>query len=218
MSMLATALNFVMNMDTQLVSLATNYPELIYALLFTVIFCESACILTSFLPGDSLLFAAGSITSLGYMNIYWLVTLLLIAATVGGIINYALGRWVGIHLLKYPRWINPKKVDNAHHFFEKYGANAIIIARFMPIIRSFIPFVIGMVKMNYKKFIFYNAAGAILWIGLLTGAGYFFGNLPMVKAHFGWIIIAIIMISLLPALISYFCRKQPATNKPHPQS
>lgn len=213
MSMLATAFNFVMHMNTQLESLATSYPQLIYALLFAVVFCESAFIIMPFLPGDSLLFAAGSIAAIGYMNIYTLMTILLIAAIVGGAINYALGRWAGKYVLQYQRWINPQRVIEAQQFFDKYGANAVVIARFMPIIRTFTPFVVGMVKMNYKKFIIYNAVGAILWIISLSGAGYFFGNLPMVKAHFGWIIIAIIVISLIPAVINYFCHKQPETNK-----
>ncbi len=204
MSMLAVTFDFIMHMDTQLVNLATNYPQLIYGLLFAVIFCESAFIITPFLPGDSLLFAAGSIAALSYINIYLLILLLLVAAIVGGAINYTLGRWLGEHLLKYFRWIKPKNITDAQHFFDKHGANAIIIARFMPIFRTFTPFIVGMVKMNHKKFTLYNTIGALLWIGLLVGTGYFFGNLPIVKAHFGWIIIAIIVISLLPALINYF--------------
>lgn len=208
MSMFATTINFILHMDTQLQSLATNYPALIYLLLFTVVFCESAFIITPFLPGDSLLFAAGSIAALGYINIYILTLLLLGAAMIGGAINYSLGRLVGKHLPQGNRFINTKRVHEAQLFFNKYGANAVIIARFIPMIRTFTPFVVGFVAMNYKKFMLYNFIGAILWICLLLGAGYFFGNLTVVKDNFGLIIIAIIVISLIPAVVTYLCHRQ----------
>jgi len=210
MSLLTTAVDLIMHLDTHLASLATEQPLWVYGLLFAVVFCESAFIVTPFLPGDSLLFAAGSIAALGYISVSTLVLGLLIAAIGGGIINFGLGRWVGNHLPQGNRWIHKKRLTQAQHFFNKYGANALVMARFVPIIRTFIPFAVGLVNMNHKTFNSYNAIGALLWIGIVVGTGYFFGNIPMVKTHFGWVIIAIIVISLLPAIISFvYHRYQP---------
>lgn len=206
MSALSVAINFIMHMDTELEQLAQQYHQLIYALLFTVIFCESAFIITPFLPGDSLLFAAGSIAALAYLNIYLLILLLLIAAVIGGSINYTIGRWFGTWLCKHTSLVKPKRIEEAKQFFDKYGANAVIIARFIPIIRSFIPFVVGLVNMSHKKFVVYNIIGALLWILLLTCLGYFFGNIPTVKAHFGLVIIAIIVISFIPVAYSFLIK------------
>lgn len=204
MAVLAQAVDLIMHLDTHLGSLAQSYNTWVYALLFGIVFCESAFIITPFLPGDSLLFAAGSIAALGYIHIDLLIVLLLIAAISGGSINYWLGRLLGKHMPKHGRWIKRQHITNAHDFFEKYGANAVIIARFVPIIRTFVPFVAGFANMTFKKFSCYNAIGAFIWVLLLTGAGYFFGNLPMVKAHFGWIVIAIIIISLIPTAVSLY--------------
>ena len=173
--------------------------------MFIIIFLETGLVVTPFLPGDSLLFAAGAFAALGALDMTWLFVLLSIAAIGGDTVNYWIGAYVGpkvFHKEKV-RFLNREYLDRTHQFYEKYGGKTIIIARFVPIIRTFAPFVAGIGSMTYWKFISYNVIGGIAWIVLCTLAGYFFGNLPIVKENFSLVILAIIIISILPGIIEY---------------
>ncbi|WP_434777323.1 DedA family protein [Neisseria sp. Ec49-e6-T10] len=202
MEFLTSIVDFFLHIDQHLDTLSSQYGSWIYAILFLVIFCETGLVVTPFLPGDSLLFAAGSIAALGTsMDIHIMVLLLTTAAILGDTVNYAIGRFVGLKLFKpNSRFFKQSHLDKTHAFYEKYGGKAIIFARFMPIIRTFAPFVAGVGKMTYGKFFLYNVIGAILWVFSFSYAGYFFGNLPFVKSNLTLIILAIIVVSILPAV------------------
>jgi membrane-associated protein len=172
----------------------------IYAILFAIIFCETGLVVTPFLPGDSLLFVAGAIAASGQLDVNALFALLASAAFLGNLVNYAIGRWLGKHFFtdSGSRWLNPKHLEKANAFYERHGGVAVIISRFMPIIRTYVPFVAGLAAMQARKYSVYNAVGAVLWVGGLAYAGYFFGNIPWVRGNLTAIIVGIVVVSLLP--------------------
>ena len=205
MELLKTLLDIFLHIDKHLSELIQNYGLWTYLIMFTIIFLETGLVVTPFLPGDSLLFAAGTFAALGALDMMWLFVILSIAAIAGDTVNYWIGAYVGpkvFHKEKV-RFLNKEYLDRTHQFYEKYGGKTIIIARFVPIIRTFAPFVAGIGSMTYWRFISYNVLGGIAWIVLCTLAGFFFGNLPIVKENFSLVILAIIIISILPGVIEY---------------
>ena len=201
--MLASLIDFVLHIDQHLIELTQTYGLWIYAILFLIVFCETGLVVTPFLPGDSLLFAAGAVAALGGMNVHIAAALLLAAAVIGDAINFAIGKYFGKKLFAKPdsRVFKREYLDKTHAFYEKYGGKTIILARFVPIVRTFAPFVAGMGNMHYGRFIRYNIIGALMWVGLLTYAGYFFGELPVVKNNFGLVVIGILVVSVLPMAV-----------------
>ena len=201
--MLASLIDFVLHIDQHLIELTQTYGLWIYAILFLIVFCETGLVVTPFLPGDSLLFAAGAVAALGGMNVHIAAGLLLAAAVIGDAVNFAIGKYFGEKLFAKPdsRVFKREYLDKTHAFYEKYGGKTIILARFVPIVRTFAPFVAGMGDMHYGRFIRYNIIGALMWVGLLTYAGYFFGELPVVKNNFGLVVIGIIVVSVLPMVV-----------------
>jgi len=215
MEFITQIIDIVLHLDTHLYSLVTQYGVWVYAILFLIIFSETGFVVTPFLPGDSLLFAAGAIAASGALDAWWLFLLLSLAAILGNTLNYGIGHLLGpkVFSKESSRFLNRKYLDQAHIFYEKYGGKAIIISRFIPVIRTFAPFVAGIGSMHYARFQFYNIGGAILWVGSLVYAGYLFGNMPWVKDNFGTVIVAIIVISILPAVIEYFRQRSPDKDK-----
>ena len=201
--MLASLIDFVLHIDQHLIELTQTYGLWIYAILFFIVFCETGLVVTPFLPGDSLLFAAGAVAALGGMNVHMAAALLLAAAVIGDAANFAIGKYFGEKLFAKPdsRVFKREYLDKTHAFYEKYGGKTIILARFVPIVRTFAPFVAGMGDMHYGRFIRYNIISALMWVGLLTYAGYFFGELPAVKNNFGLVVIGIIAVSVLPMAV-----------------
>ena len=201
--MFASLIDFVLHIDQHLIELTQTYGLWIYAILFLIVFCETGLVVTPFLPGDSLLFAAGAVAALGGMNVHIAAALLLAAAVIGDAVNFAIGKYFGEKLFAKPdsRMFKREYLDKTHAFYEKYGGKTIILARFVPIVRTFAPFVAGMGNMHYGRFIRYNIIGALMWVGLLTYAGYFFGELPVVKNNFGLVVIGIIVVSVLPMAV-----------------
>jgi membrane-associated protein len=192
-----------------------NYGFETYLILFVIIFLETGLVVTPFLPGDSLIFAAAALSVAGALNIYALVGVLMVAAILGDTANYQIGRIFGNKLITIGggKLIKKEHLDKTNTFYEKYGAKTIIFARFIPIVRTLAPFVAGIGKMHYKKFISFNAIGGILWVLLVSALGYFFGNIPVVKKNFEIVIIAIIVISILPVVIEFFKSKVKKTNE-----
>jgi membrane-associated protein len=192
--------DLLVHLDQHLAELVRQFGPWIYAILFAIVFCETGLVVTPFLPGDSLLFVAGGLAALGGMNVHLLVALLVAAAILGDAVNYAIGRYLGRHLFtdRSSRFLNPAYLERAHAFYERHGGKAIVIARFVPIVRTYVPFVAGMAEMTYPRFAFYNVTGALLWVVSLCYAGYFFGNLPFVRQNLTLIIFGIIGLSLLP--------------------
>ena len=201
--MLASLIDFILHIDQHLIELTQTYGLWIYAILFLIVFCETGLVVTPFLPGDSLLFAAGAVAALGGMNVHMAAALLLAAAVIGDAANFAVGKYFGEKLFAKPdsRVFKREYLDKTHAFYEKYGGKTIILARFVPIVRTFAPFVAGMGDMHYGRFIRYNVIGALMWVGLLTYTGYFFGELPVVKNNFGLVVIGIIVVSVLPMAV-----------------
>ena len=210
-------INLFLHVDEYLFDLTTTYGGWIYALLFVIVFAETGFIVTPFLPGDSLLFAAGALSATGALDIRYTTGLLLVAAIAGDAVNYAIGRSVGhrvIHLARtdprWGRWVNPAYLARAHEFFERHGGKAIVLGRFMPIVRTFVPFVAGAADMSYPRFALYNVVGAVAWVGLCCGAGYLFGNVPVVKENFSLVAIGIVLVSVLPMVFEYLrYRREP---------
>jgi len=201
METLKYALDLVLHLNKHLDVLVGNYGAWVYAILFLIVFCETGLVVTPFLPGDSLLFAAGAIAAGGRLNIFALMVLLFVAAVLGDTVNYWIGDRAGHKLvLRFPRLIRQKYLDRTHEFFERYGGKTIIIARFVPIVRTFAPFVAGVGEMSYSRFMSFNVIGAFLWVVLLMPAGYFFANVPFVKENFSMVILAIIILSILPGV------------------
>ena len=201
--MISTIIDFILHIDQHLAALSAEYGVWIYAILFLIIFCETGLVVMPFLPGDSLLFAAGGIAALGEMNIHLMVALLLVAAILGDAVNFAIGKYFGARLFANPdsKIFRRAYLDKTHAFYEKHGGKTFIIARFVPIVRTFAPFVAGMGNMHYGRFIRYNIIGAILWVVLFSYAGYFFANIPLVKNNLALVLAAIIVISVLPGVI-----------------
>ena len=197
--------DFFLHLDQHLAEVIQRYGTSTYALLFLIVFLETGLVITPLLPGDSLLFAAGSFAGLGALRVWPLFFLLCAAAILGDTVNYAIGARLGPRVFHYPksRFFNPEHLKKTHAFYEKYGGKTIIIARFVPIIRTFAPFVAGIGQMSYLQFLGFNVIGGVLWVAVCVFSGYFFGNLPFVKKNFSLVVLAIIFISLLPAVIEY---------------
>lgn len=211
MDWLRQALDFVLHLSDRLDGLANEYRTGVYALLFLIVFCETGLVLTPFLPGDSLLFAVGAVAARDQspLNI-WVVTVVLFAAAfLGDNVNYWVGRLAGRELVRrFPRLIQQRHLDRTHAFFEKYGRKTIVLARFVPIVRTFTPFVAGMGAMDYPRFIGASVLATTLWVGLILPAGWFFGNFEPVKKHFELVVIGIIVISCLPMLFEWWKARQ----------
>lgn len=195
--------DFILHIGDHLQELVKNYGNWIYAILFAIVFCETGLVVLPFLPGDSMLFAAGTIAAVGDMNIFVLIGLLIVAAILGDFVNFEIGKHFGKKLFSNPnsKIFKQSYLQKTHDYYEKYGGRTIIIARFIPIVRTFAPFVGGMGNMNYAQFARYNIVGAVLWVVSFTTLGYFFGQLPFVKEHFSWIMIAIIVFSVVPMIV-----------------
>ncbi|HEY4259283.1 MAG TPA: DedA family protein [Schlesneria sp.] len=199
MEFLRWSFDFLLHLDDELKKIVTQYGVWSHLILFGVIFCETGLVITPFLPGDSLLFAAGAFAADRSLRIEWLIPLLIIAAIAGDTVNYWLGHWIGEHAFsgKIP-FLKKAHLEKTHRFFEKYGGKTIILARFVPIIRTFAPFVAGMGSMNYRLFLVYNVVGGILWVLIFVPLGFWFGTWPIVKENFELVMVAIVGLSLLP--------------------
>ena len=204
-------LNFILHLDSYLISFEAAHGMWTYLLAFAVIFCETGLVVTPFLPGDSLIFALGSIAAQTQnpLNILLLLPLLIVASIAGNHVNYLLGRAIGpkIFSVNKPWLLNKKHLKEAHQFYEKHGGKTIVLARFIPIIRTFVPFIAGVSYMSFKLFNVYNISSAILWIGILLGMGYFLGSLPFIQDNFSIVIYGIIIISLIPPLFAFFYQR-----------
>jgi membrane-associated protein len=200
---MGTIIDFVLHLDKHLGLILESAGLWSYLLFFAVVFAETGLVITPFLPGDSLVFTLGTLAATGSLNIVWVFVILSAAAILGDSANYAVGKYFGsIILKKQGAWFLKKEhIERTHRFYEKYGSKTIVLARFVPIVRTFAPFVAGVGRMSYAHFLTYNVAGGLLWITLFAFGGYFFGNIPVVKNNFGIVIIAIIIISILPAVI-----------------
>jgi membrane-associated protein len=203
-------IEFFLHLDTHLHAAIQAYGVWTYLFLFLIIFCETGLVVTPILPGDSLLFAAGALAAGGSLNVVWLWVLLSIAAVLGDAVNYAIGHFIGPKVFSQEnnRFLKKAYLDRTHQFYEKYGGKTIIIARFVPIVRTFAPFVAGVGSMTYWRFASYNVIGGVAWVTICLFAGYAFGNLPIVKENFTLVILAIIFISLLPGLIEFVRQRQ----------
>jgi membrane-associated protein len=202
LNIIKSIIDFFLHLDTYLGQIISSYGIATYAILFVIIFIETGLVFVPFLPGDSLLFAAGAFAAIGSLNITFLIILLIIAAVLGDTANYWVGHFVGDKILansKLP--IKKEHLEQTNAFFKKHGGKTIILARFVPIVRTFAPFVAGAGKMNYGKFISFNVIGGVLWVTIGTLAGYFFGNIPFVKNNFSIVIIGVVVISLLPVIV-----------------
>ncbi|MEI8033601.1 MAG: DedA family protein [Chlorobiaceae bacterium] len=199
--------DFIIHIDKHLLTLAAAYGSWLYGILFVIVFCETGLVVTPFLPGDSLLFAAGSLAAMAgsSLNPHLLFFVFVAAAITGDNLNYLIGRNIGPKVFSYEksRFFNPEHLERTNDFFSRYGGKTIIIARFIPIIRTFTPFVAGIGAMPYGRFLFYSVSGALLWVGLFCYSGYFFGQLPVVKENFKLLILAIILVSIAPPVIGY---------------
>lgn len=215
MEIFSDVLSFFLHIDQHLRELASQYGGWLYGILFLIVFCETGLVITPFLPGDSLLFAAGSLCALAdsAMNIHSLFLLLAVAAILGDTVNYAVGHYFGEKVFRpEARILRAEYLDRTHQFFERHGGKTIIIARFVPIIRTFAPFVAGAGSMTYRQFLFYNITGAIAWTASFLYGGYFFGNLPVVRQNFSLVILAIIVLSIMPGVIEYWRHRRTQTD------
>ena len=203
----------VLSLDETLARLAAEYGRWLYALLFAVIFAETGLVVTPFLPGDSLLFVAGTVVAGtgAALNVHLLVALLIVAAIAGDTVNYAVGRWIGPKVFeRESRWIRREYLTRTQAFYDRYGPVTIVIGRFVPIVRTFAPFLAGVAGMRYPRFFAYNVIGGILWVASLTYAGYLFGNIPWVKDNLTLIVVAIVIVSLLPAVATFLQERRRA--------
>lgn len=209
--MLTTVLYSLLALDQTLATLAAQYGAWLYAILFVIIFAETGLVVCPFLPGDSILFIAGTVVAAAGLDVHVLVVVLIAAAVLGDSVNYTVGRYIGPKAFHKPdsRWFRQEYLRRTQAFYDRYGGVTIIIGRFVPIVRTFAPFLAGVAGMSYRRFLSYNLAGGCLWIGLLVYAGYLFGNIPWVKDNLSLIVIAIVIVSLLPA-ISTFVRERRA--------
>jgi len=212
MNLIMVLVDFVLHIDVHLGQIIQTYGTLTYLILFGIIFMETGLVFTPFLPGDSLLFAAGAFAALGSLDIRLLFIILYCAAVIGDNTNYWIGHFFGKKIVSHPKIpIDEKHIEETNKFFHKYGGKAIILGRFMPFIRTFTPFVAGVGRMNYRKFLTYDLLGGLLWIGIETFSGYFFGNIPFVRKNFSLVIIGVICVSLIPfffELIKHKLKKQ----------
>ena len=207
---MGSLIDFALHLDKHLGLILESAGLWSYLLFFAVIFAETGLVVTPFLPGDSLVFTLGTLAATGSLNIWWVFVILCAAAILGDSVNYAIGKYFGsIILKKQGAWFLKKEhIDRTHRFYEKYGSKTIVLARFVPVVRTFAPFVAGVGRMSYTHFLTYNVAGGILWIALFAFGGYFFGYFPIVKQNFGLVIIAIIILSILPVVIEILKEKR----------
>jgi membrane-associated protein len=198
-------IDIVLHLDRHLQWLVANYGIWVYLILFAIIYCETGLVVTPFLPGDSLLFVAGAVAAGGAIDVHTLFAVLALASFSGDNTNYWIGRFIGPRLFRRSgsRLLNPAHLERTQQFYERHGGKTIVIARFVPIVRTFAPFVAGMGRMIYPRFLSYSFAGSILWIGSLTYAGYYFGNLPFVRQNLSFVIIGIVVLSLMPGLVEF---------------
>jgi len=197
-------IDFVLHFDKHLLEFVQTYGSWVYGLLFGIVFAETGFVVTPFLPGDSLLFAAGALCATGELSMAAMLALLMFAAFAGNVVNYSVGRFVGPRVFQSGhRLLNKEYLDRAHAFFEQYGGKAIVLGRFVPIVRTFVPFVAGAARMTPASFVSYNAIGAVAWVTLCLGAGWLFGNIPVIKNNFSLVTIGIVGVSLLPMVIEY---------------
>lgn len=204
MNLIQGLISFILHIDEHLVDIIQIFGGWSYVILFLIVFVETGVVIFPFLPGDSLLFAGGAFAALDAFNIWWLVAVFFVAAVLGDTVNYHIGRKVGMSISPgswLGKVINQEKMRAAEAFFNTHGGKTILIARFMPFVRTFAPFVAGASRMNYRYFAFYNVVGAAFWVGLCTMLGYLFGNIPIIKENFSTVLLAIIFLSILPALI-----------------
>ncbi len=220
MELIKSLIDFFLHLDQHLGELIRNYGLWTYLILFLIIFCETGLVVTPFLPGDSLLFAAGTFAARGDLNVYWLFILLSVAAIIGDTVNYWIGHYIGPKIFhkENVRFLNKKHLERTHAFYEKYGGKTIIIARFIPIIRTFAPFVAGIGSMTYWRFIAYNIVGGILWVGICVFAGFFFGNIEIVQRNFSLVVVAIVLISVLPIIIEFVRHRMSRSKADAPES
>lgn len=209
MEFLRFLMDVVLHLDQYLTVILHNYGTWTYGIIFFIIFCETGLVFTPFLPGDSILFATGALASIGAMNIIPLFIVILFAAVFGDTANYSIGKKIGNRILNKPntKLINKDYLIKAQNFYDKHGSMTIVLGRFIPIIRTFVPFVAGIGKMRYTKFITHNILGGFLWVTLMLGLGYFFGEIPFIKQHFSFVVIGIIVISVIPAIITFVKEK-----------
>lgn len=195
--------DFILHVDRHLAELTAQYGGWVYAILFAIVFCETGLVVTPFLPGDSLLFAAGAIAAVGELDVRLMTALLIAAAILGDTVNYHAGKFLGPRVLRGEgsRWLNQRHLARTQAFFERYGSQTIILARFVPIVRTFAPFVAGVGSMRYPRFLAYNVVGGMIWVLLFVAAGYWLGNVPLVKRHFSLVIMAIIVVSVFPVFV-----------------
>jgi membrane-associated protein len=198
-------LDVFLHLDTHLAQFVADYGRWVYAILFAIVFAETGLVVTPFLPGDSLLFAAGALAAAGGLDVWLVMSLLIVAAVLGDAVNYAAGKFVGPRVFsatndssRLHRLLNRDHLNRTHAFFEKYGGKAVVLGRFVPIVRTFVPFVAGAGAMTYATFALYNVVGAVIWVALCTAAGYAFGNVPIVQKHFSLVALGIVFVSLIP--------------------
>ncbi len=203
-------IDLLLHVDVYLLDLIANYGVWIYAILFAIVFAETGLIVTPFLPGDSLLFATGALAATGALDVRLATVLVLVAAIAGDAVNYSVGRTAGLRIIhlantdpRWGRWIKPGYIAKAHEFFERHGGKAIVLGRFMPIVRTFVPFVAGVAEMSYPAFALYNVTGAVAWVGICVGAGYVFGNVPVVRDNFSLVAMGIVIVSVLPMVVEF---------------
>ena len=210
MEIIAQFIDIVLHLDTHLAVLVQQYGAWVYAILFVIIFSETGFVVLPFLPGDSLLFVAGALAAVGGMDIGVLIAVLTVAAVLGNSANYAIGRYLGPRVFQWPdsRWFNRGALEKTHAFYEHHGGKTVVLSRFLPLFRTFAPFVAGIGAMNAARFTVFNLVGAVLWVGSLSLAGYWLGNLPVVKNNLSMMIVGIVVVSLLPAMIGWWRHRQ----------
>jgi membrane-associated protein len=212
METLAALWDLAVHLDRHLAAFVAQHGTWVYALLFAIVFCETGLVVTPFLPGDSLLFVTGALAAAGGMDIAVVIAVLVSAALCGDNVNYWIGRWIGPRVFHYKesRWFNPKHLERARAFYERHGGKTIIIARFVPIVRTYVPFVAGVGAMPYLRFLSFSIVGALVWVISLCTLGYFFGNLPVVKNNLTLVIIGIVLVSISPGIVAWLRRRKPA--------
>jgi membrane-associated protein len=210
MDLVLQFVDIVLHLDKHLALLVQNYGPWIYAILFLIIFSETGFVVTPFLPGDSLLFVAGALAAVGDMDVALLIVVMTAAAILGNTVNYAIGRYLGPKVFQWEdsRFFNKRALEKTHAFYEKHGGKTIVISRFLPLFRTFAPFVAGIAAMTYARFTLYNAAGGAGWVSSLTLAGYWFGNLPVIKNNLTLVIVGIIVVSLVPVFVGYLRHRE----------
>ena len=215
METVATLWDLAVHLDRHLAAFVVQHGTWVYALLFAIVFCETGLVVTPFLPGDSLLFVAGTLAAAGGMDIAAVMSVLVSAALCGDNVNYWVGRWAGPRVFHYreSRWLNPKHLQRTHAFYERHGGKTIVIARFVPIVRTYVPFVAGVGTMPYLRFLAFSVVGALVWVLSLCLAGYFFGNLPIVRTHLTLVILAIVLLSIAPGIVAWLRHRRAAPRR-----